>query len=308
MRPQENPSIPLILGPTAVGKSRVAYELALRWSRAEIISADARAIYRGMDIGTDKPPEEWRARVKHHLIDIKEPHERYSAMDFRRDALRLIAEIQARGARAIVVGGSTLYLDALIGKLFEGPSADPQLRQRLRARSREELYAELQRVDPQAARRIHPHDPQRLVRALEVYHLTGTPISQLQKRSREKSPHKFMKIGLCCPRQLLHQRIDQRVDEMMTRGLLAEAQALKDRVPPDSQAYKSNGYRELFAFLDGKLPTLEAAVALIKKRTRAHARRQMIYFKRDPQIHWIDTTGKTTAEIVCEILSLLDDR
>lgn len=298
--------VPLILGPTGVGKSQVAYELALRLERAEIISADARAIYRGMDIGTDKPPPGWRKRVPHHLIDIKEPHEPYSAMEFRRDALRILEEISRRGARAIVVGGSTLYVDALLGKLFEGPSADPKLRRALRARPLDELYQELRRVDPETAARLHPHDSQRIVRALEVYKLTGKPISELQRSSQTPSPpYNFVKIGLSCKRSQLNERIDRRVDEMTARGLLEEVRALKARVPEGSQAYKSIGYRELFCYLEGGIASLEDAVALIKKDTRDHARRQLIYFRRDKEINWIDTTDRTAEEIVDEILALL---
>lgn len=298
--------IPLILGSTGVGKSRVAYELALCWPRTEILSADARSIYRGMNIGTDKPPPEWLARVPHHLIDIKDPHESYNVMEFRRDALRILEDIHRRGARAMVVGGSTLYVEALVGKLFEGPSADPELRRRLRDRPLAKLYEELQRVDPQAAQRIHPHDPQRIVRALEVYELTGRPISELQRAASQKTPYRFLKIGLSCDRAQLHKRIAQRVDEMMSRGLLNEVQALQERVPVGSQAYKSNGYREMFEYLEGKIPTIEEAVALIKRRTCDHARRQMVYFKRDPEIHWMDTTEKAPEQIVDEIHSLIE--
>lgn len=306
-RESEREPVLVILGPTGVGKSRVAYELARRLGDVEIISADARAIYKGMDVGTDKPPKEWRERVPHHLIDIKEPHERYSAMDFRRDALRLIDDIRKRGGRPLVVGGSTLYLDALFGKLFEGPSADLALRAELQKRPLVELYEELKRVDPEAARRIHPNDRLRIVRALEVYRVTGRPISELQKRL-PKPPFRFLKVGLTARRDVLYERIDRRVDEMMQKGLLEEVKALRPKVPKGSQAYKSNAYRELFLYLEGEIPSLEEAIRLIKKHTRGHARRQLIYFKRDPEIHWIDTTERAPEDVAEEILNLLQSR
>lgn len=287
-----------------MGKSRAVYLLALKLGDVEIISADARAIYRGMEIGTDKPPAEWQGRVPHRLIDIKDPYEPYSAMEFRRDALRLIQEILKRGRRPIVVGGSTLYIDALLGKLFEGPPADPELRRELRARPLDELYEELKRVDPEAAGRIHPNDRQRIVRALEVFRLTGRPISELQK-CLPKLPHAFLKIGLTARRDALYERIDRRVDEMLVQGLLDEVRALRGRVPPGSQAYKSNAYRELFQFLEREIPSLEEAVRLIKKHTRGHARRQLVYFRRDPEIRWIDTTDRGPEDVAQEILDLL---
>lgn len=297
--------IPLILGPTAVGKSRVAYELALRLGNAEIISADARGIYEHLDIGTDKPPPEWCERVPHHLFSIKEPHETYSAMEFRDDAIKILEDCRRRDVLAIVAGGSTLYIDALLGKLFEGPAADPELRRELKRRPLEELYRNLKDVDSEAVARIHPHDRQRIVRALEVYQLTGAPISELQKQP-QGAPYEFLRIGLTCERQKLYERINSRVEAMMQEGLLEEANALRDRVPPGSQAYKSNGYREMFDYLRGEIASLEEAVRLIKRRTRDHARRQLKYFRRDRAIHWIDTTDRTTAEVVEEILALLE--
>lgn len=297
--------IPLILGPTAVGKSRVAYELALRLGNAEIISADARGIYEHLDIGTDKPPPEWCERVPHHLFSIKEPHETYSAMEFHDDAIKILEDCRRRDVLAIVAGGSTLYIDALLGKLFEGPAADPELRRELKRRPLEELYRNLKDVDSEAVARIHPHDRQRIVRALEVYQLTGAPISELQKQP-QGAPYEFLRIGLTCERQKLYERINSRVEAMMQEGLLEEANALRDRVPPGSQAYKSNGYREMFDYLRGEIASLEEAVRLIKRRTRDHARRQLKYFRRDRAIHWIDTTDRTTAEVVEEILALLE--
>ncbi|MFB6286429.1 MAG: tRNA (adenosine(37)-N6)-dimethylallyltransferase MiaA [Candidatus Bipolaricaulia bacterium] len=296
--------VPLILGPTGVGKTRTAFQLALELGGAEIVSADARAVYRGMDIGTDKPSHDLRKRVPHHLVDIKNPDEAYSAMQFRTDAIRALENCRTRGIRAIVAGGSTLHADALLGKLFEGPSKDPALRQRLRAEPLADIYERLQNADPETAERLHPNDRQRIVRALEVYKLTGEPISVHQKRT-PGPPYEFLKIGLTADREVLYERINRRVDQMIEEGLLEEASELLPHVPVGSQAYKSNGYREMFDYIRGEIASLDEAVRLMKKHTRGHARRQLKYFRRDPDIHWIDTTEKNAEVIADEILALL---
>ena len=296
--------VPLILGPTGVGKTSAAFRLALKLGDAEIISADARAIYRGMDIGTDKPSHELRERIPHHLVDIKDPDEPYSAMQFREDAIRILDDCKSRGVRAIVVGGSTLHADALLGRLFEGPSKDPDLRQRLREQPLSDLYDRLQAVDPESSERLHPNDRQRIVRALEVYELTGEPISVHQKRV-PGPPYAFLKIVLTADREVLYERINRRVDQMMNEGLLEEVRELLPKVPVGSQAYKSNGYRELFDHLRGEIESLDEAIRLMKKHTRGHARRQLKYFQRDEGIHWIDTTARDAEVIADEILTLL---
>jgi len=296
--------VPLILGPTGVGKTRTAFRLALRLGGAEIVSADARAIYRGMDIGTDKPAQDLRKRVPHHLIDIKNPDQAYSAMQFREDAIRITEDCRSRGLRAIVAGGSTLYADALLGKLFEGPSKAPELRQRLRDEPLADLYERLQNADPETAERLHPNDRQRIVRALEVYELTGEPISVHQKRT-PGPPYEFLKIALTADREVLYERVDRRVQQMMEDGLLEEARVLRPHVPIGSQAYKSNGYREMFDYLRGEIVSLDEAVRLMTKHTRSHARRQLKYFRRDPDVHWIDTTERDAEVIADEILNLL---
>ena len=296
--------VPLILGPTGVGKTSTAFRLALKLGDAEIISADARAIYRGMDIGTDKPSHELRERIPHHLVDIKDPDEPYSAMQFREDAIRILDDCKSRGVRAIVVGGSTLHADALLGKLFEGPSKDPELRDRLRGQSLTQLYERLQDVDPDTAERLHPNDRQRIVRALEVYELTGQPISVHQQRT-PGPPCPFLKIALTADRPVLYERINHRVNQMMAEGLLEEAREQLPSVPVGSQAYKSNGYREMFDYLRGEIESLDEAIRLMKKHTRGHARRQLKYFRRDREIHWIDTTERDAEVIADEILTLL---
>ena len=295
--------VTIVLGPTAVGKSEIAVQLALRLG-GEIISADSRAIYKRMDIGTAKPALELRQRITHHLIDIKEPHEPYDVVDFRKDAQVAIEKILSRGKRPLVVGGSTLYIEALTGALFEGPSADEALRRKLKHQPLDELYKRLQQVDPLAAQKIHPHDELRIIRALEVYELTGVPISKLQQASKQKLNYKFVKVGLWMQRKKLYQRINERVDAQMVRGLLDEAKALKERLTPEMQAYKTLGYQELFHHLDGHC-SLTQAIEAIKRNTRHLAKRQLTFFKRDKEIFWVDVTDKTSNQITEEILSHL---
>jgi tRNA dimethylallyltransferase len=296
----------LILGPTATGKSELAVAIAEHLD-GEIISADARAIYRELNIGTAKPPPHLRARVPHHLIDLLDPTEHYDVMRFRQDVLKALEEIRARGKLPIVVGGSTLYISALTGTFFAGPKADPQIRQRLEAQPQEHLRKRLEEIDPEAAQRIHPNDKVRTVRALEVYELTGLPISRWHKESKVPFPYKFTKIGLTLNRKILYERINARVEQMLAAGLLEEAKALKAKLTPEMPAYRTIGYEELFQYLDGKI-SYDEAVRLIKKHTREYAKRQIIYFKREPDVHWIDVTGKLMEQLVEEVHRVLYDQ
>ncbi|HED04063.1 MAG TPA: tRNA (adenosine(37)-N6)-dimethylallyltransferase MiaA [Candidatus Fraserbacteria bacterium] len=293
----------IILGATASGKSGLAYQLALRLP-GEIISADSRGFYRGLDIGTAKPPPDWRAQVPHHLIDICELDQPYNVMDFRCAVARLLPQIRARGRRPLIVGGSMLYLHVLTAGLFAGPPADPRLRQALSQVPLAELYGQLKQIDPEAAGRIHPHDRGRLVRALEVYRLSGRPISEWQHQKTRPLLKNFLKIGLCLERAKLYRRIARRLQEQLERGLLNEARALHGRLRPGMPAYKTLGYPELFAYLEGYC-SLDQAITQIEKHTRHYARRQLIWFRRDPQIHWIDVSDKSPAEITSEALELL---
>lgn len=293
------------MGPTAVGKSELAVALAQHLD-GEIISADARAIYKDLNIGTAKPPAYLREKVPHHLIDFLDPTEHYDVMRFRGDALKAIEEIRARGKVPIVVGGSTLYISALTGTFFAGPKADTQVRRRLEAEPQERLRKRLEEIDPEAAQRIHPNDRVRTVRALEVYELTGVPISRWHKASKVPFPYKFTKIGLTLDRRVLYERINARVDQMLAAGLLEEAKALRAKLTPDMPAYRTIGYEELFAYLDGKI-SYDEAVRLIKKHTREYAKRQIIYFKREPEVHWIDVTGKSPEEALESVLMVLQE-
>lgn len=292
------------MGPTAVGKSELAVALAQHLD-GEIISADARAIYKDLNIGTAKPPAHLREKVPHHLIDFLDPTEHYDVMRFRGDALKAIEEIRARGKVPIVVGGSTLYISALTGTFFAGPKADTQVRRRLEAEPQERLRKRLEEIDPEAAHRIHPNDRVRTVRALEVYELTGVPISRWHRESKVPFPYGFTKIGLTLDRKILYERINARVDQMLAAGLLEEVKALRAKLTPEMPAYRTIGYEELFEYLDGKI-SYDEAVRLIKKHTREYAKRQIIYFKREPDVHWIDVTGRPLERIVKEALQFLE--
>ncbi|MCX7750831.1 MAG: tRNA (adenosine(37)-N6)-dimethylallyltransferase MiaA [Candidatus Bipolaricaulota bacterium] len=290
----------LVLGPTAVGKSAVAARVAEE-AGAEVISADARTIYRGLAIGTDRPPPEVLARVPHHLVGVLDPREGYDAARFRRDCERLVAEIHGRGRRAIVVGGSTLYIRALTRGLFPGPGADPKLRAELQARPLAELREELARVDPEAAARIHPGDRARTVRALEVHRLTGRPLSAAWGNERP-FPWPLVKVGLTLDRGELGRRIEARVERMLAAGLLEEARRLWETLPPEAPAARTIGYRELFAYFRGEYDLPEARRRIVRN-TKAYARRQLAFFRSEADVHWIDVTGRSPEDVAREVLA-----
>ena len=251
-------SLPLvfIMGPTAAGKSRLALLLATRLD-CEIVSVDSALVYRGLDIGTAKPNPAERARVPHHLMDICDPAERYSAARFRRDAQQAVAGIRARGRLPLLVGGTGLYFRALEYGLADLPDADPAVRAALEAsltaHGAAALHRRLELVDPQAAARIHPNDPQRLVRALEVQQLTGQPMSSLwQRTGLEPARGPIVKVALePGPRGMLHAHIAQRFDSMLERGLINEVRALRARgdLSPAYPALRTVGYREVWRYL-----------------------------------------------------------
>jgi len=296
----------VILGPTAVGKTEVGLRVAERIG-AEIISADSAAVYRGMDIGTAKPTPEERARVPVHLIDVVEPDEPFTAAKFRELALEAIREIQARGKRVLIVGGTGLYLRVLLhGFSLAPPPSDPELRQRLQQQAQEHglqtLYERLQQVDPKAAARIHPNDAVRIVRALEVYEMTGRPISEWQRRADSELP--ALKFGLTMPRPLLYRRIEERVDQMMAQGFLQEVRNLLSKgYNKDLPALKGLGYRHLVAHLMGEMG-LEEAVKRWKRDTRRFAKRQMTWFRREPGVLWLDVSAgaEATAQTIVQMI------
>ncbi len=283
----------VILGPTATGKTAVGIRVAQALD-GEIISADSGAVYRGLDIGTAKPTPEERAQVRFHLIDVVNPDEVFTAARFRELALEAIADIESRGKRVLVVGGTGLYLRVLLhGYSLAPPPSDPEIRARLQAECRqlgsEALHARLSTVDPSTAARVHPHDAVRIVRALEVYEMTGVPISAWQKQAHEELP--ALKFGLTLPRPVLYRRIEERIDQMMAQGFLQEVQKLlQSGYNKDLPALKGLGYRQMIGYLEGRY-SLEEGVRLWKRDTRRFAKRQMTWFRKEPSVYWLDSSA-----------------
>ena len=296
------------MGCTGCGKGALGLELARRLD-GEIVSIDSMKIYRRMDIGTAKPAPAVRAEVRHHLIDAVEPSEEFSVAQFAQQAEAAIADIHARGRPILCVGGTALYLKALTEGLFEGPSADPGLRDRLRQRAaavgNAALHAELRRIDPDAADRIHPNDLQRIVRALEVFELTGTPISRLQTQwGRLRTRYDSRIIALRREREDQSRRTNARVRRMIEQGLVDEVRSLLSEPRPlSTTARKALGYAEVIEHLEGGLPLVEA-VEKIKINTRKFAKAQRTWLKRFRTAEWIDLTPEDSAEGVA--VQLLD--
>jgi tRNA dimethylallyltransferase len=301
--PDRLENVIVILGPTAVGKSAVAVEVARRMN-GEVISADSRAFFRGLDIVTDKPSPSEQKGIIHHLIDVVEFDGRYDVMAFRRDAERLIREIRERGRIPIIVGGGTLYFGAILRGLFDGPKGDRMVRRTLLKRPLSELYQELTEVDPMAAAKIHQNDRIRVVRALEVYELTGRAISEWQQEARPL-PYRFHIFGLRKEATAHRQAIKERCERMIERGLVNEIRQLRaNGLSPHMQAYRTIGVPEVFAYLDGKIEEEE-----LKQQLFCHtwqlARHQMAWFMRDEGVEWIDVTHMDYVELAKEIVSQL---
>jgi len=296
-----------IIGCTGSDKGGVGRELARR-TGGEIVSIDSMKVYRRMDIGTAKPSVEVRREIPHHLIDIVEPSEEFSVAEYLKHAERAIADIRNRGRPVFVVGGTPLYVKALSEGLFEGPGADAEVRARLQETAELEgtsvLHERLREVDPAAAERIHPNDLRRLVRALEVFELTGRPISALQAQwDRERAKYDGVFLGLRRPREDQNRRINERVRRMIAAGFVEEVRSLLAEPKPLSTAARQGlGYAEFIAHLQGGL-SLADAVELMKIKTRQFAKAQRTWFKRFTTTEWIDLGPETTAtEVADELL------
>lgn len=284
-----------IVGPTAVGKSQTALSVAKRLG-GEIVSADSVQVYRGMDIGAAKPTPEERVEVPHHLIDIVDPDVYYTVADFQRDALAVIHQIHNRGKLPILVGGTGLYIRAVISDYtFSESGMNEKLRERLWIEAENKgpayLHAKLVKVDPVTANKLHPNDLRRVIRALEVFEQSNCSISEQAAKTSGESRYDTTMFALTMSREQLYRRIEERVDKMMAQGLLAEVEGLlKQGVSPDVKSLQSLGYRQLITHLQGEL-TLEDAVSLIKRDTRRFAKRQLTWFRREQQITWLDCSN-----------------
>ncbi len=299
------PDILVIAGPTASGKTAVGIELAQRLN-GEIVSADARQIYRFMDIGTAKPTVEERAAARHHLIDFVNPDEDYSAGQFAEDASAVIGDILRRGKVPIVVGGAGLYIRALFDGFSPMPKIPPEIRARLQGEGRgclSKLYNRLCEVDSEWAAKIQATDTQRILRGLEVYEASGIPLSEHQKvPPTPPICHAVSYFGLFWEREVLYERINARARRILENGLIKEAADLRDKgYAPDLNALNAFGYREIFQYLNGET-TLDRALADMQRGTRRYAKRQITFFRRDKRMMWMDGSDDGVADAILQQL------
>jgi tRNA dimethylallyltransferase len=280
-----------LLGPTAVGKSRIGLHVAKHFE-TELLAADSRQVYRGMDIGTDKPTIDERHIVPHRLIDLAEPDQAFNTGWYRQAAMAEIDRLYATLQLPFVVGGTGLYIRTLVRGLCPAPQSDPMMRAELtklvQEQGRDRLYAELVQVDPETAARLHPNDEPKVMRALEVYRLSGQPMSEMHRRhERQEAPFSTLLIGLQRPKEVLYRRIEERIDWQLAHGMVEETRTLLDRgYGRQLGAMKGLGYRQVAAYLAGEYDYAEM-VRLFKRDTRHFAKRQMTWFRAEPGIHWI---------------------
>ncbi|MBM7644430.1 tRNA dimethylallyltransferase [Scopulibacillus daqui] len=282
-----------VVGPTAVGKTALSLELAARLN-GEIINGDAMQVYKGLDIGTAKIPIHERRGIPHHLIDFLPPDHSYTVADFQAGARQWIHKLNEQNKLPVLVGGTGLYIKAaLYDYQFSDIDSQPELRQELEYTARiegaESLYHKLQDVDPVSAEKIHPNNVKRVIRALEVFYTTGVPFSRHQQNEKPKPLYNMVLVGLTMDRDMLYERINQRVDEMIEAGLIEEARHLYDLGIKNTQSVQAIGYKELYLYFDGKC-SLDEAVRLLKRNSRRFAKRQFTWFKRQMDITWFDMT------------------
>ncbi|NCB57139.1 MAG: tRNA (adenosine(37)-N6)-dimethylallyltransferase MiaA [Gammaproteobacteria bacterium] len=308
MTDPRHPPVIFLMGPTASGKTALAIELVKRLP-CDIISVDSALIYRGMDIGTAKPTAEELAQAPHRLLDIRDPFQTYSAADFRQDALREIEAIVAQGRIPLLVGGTMLYYKALLEGLSPLPAADPLIRQAIEAEASlsgwEALHAQLQSIDPVAAARIHPNDPQRLSRALEVYRISGQTLTELTQTKGEQLPYRTLQFAIApTDRALLRQRIAERFHLMLSQGFEQEVRALYERgdLNADLPSIRCVGYRQMWEYLDGQISYDEMVYRGIVATCQL-AKRQMTWLRNWQNVTWLETGAINNADIICHSIT-----
>jgi tRNA dimethylallyltransferase len=298
------PDLLVIIGPTGVGKTELSLQLAKEF-HGEIISADSMQVYQGMDIGTAKVSDDEQKIVPHHLIDMITPAESFSVQQYQQIVRKKIDEIQARNHLPMLVGGTGLYIESVVyeyqmANATENPTLRQELEQFAESKGNGQLHQRLQKVDSLAAAKLHPNDRRRIIRALEVYEVTGKTLSEQQ--SRKESPYHVLWIGLTLPREILYQQINQRVDQMITFGLEQEVrQLLASGFEEHHTAMQAIGYKEMIQYLHGHI-SIEEAIKDIKQGSRRYAKRQLSWFRRIEEIQWFD---KTEADVFIEINHLV---
>jgi tRNA dimethylallyltransferase len=293
----------VIVGPTASGKSVLGVHIAEQWG-GEVVACDSTQVYRGLDVGTAKPDAAERRGIPHHLLDLIEPQELFTAGEYRRRAELVLADLRARGRLPVLTAGTGLYLRALLEGLSDAPQRSAELRERLQALGEKGpgyLHRVLHRIDPAAARRIASRDQQKLVRAIEISLLAGKPVTEVHRSGRDPlAGFAALRIGLNPPRAALHARIEARFERMIERGWLAEVAALmRSGVPAGAKPFDFIGYRQLREHLEGRMSLAEAASA-ITQATRRYAKRQLTWFRREPDVIWFAGFGDDPA-IVAEV-------
>lgn len=300
----EKQKVIVIIGPTAVGKTRLSVELAQRVN-GEIISGDSMQIYKEMDIGTAKVSKEEMQGVPHYLIDVKEPTEPYSVAEFQREVRELIDVISKKGCVPIIAGGTGLYIQSVLYDYqFSDTGKDEEIRLRLEKQVEEEgmerVFEELRRIDPVSAENIHPNNVRRVIRALEVFHATGKTMAEYQESQEQELLYDVAFVGLTMDREVLYDRINLRVDLMVEQGLFEEVESLYKKGIRDCQSIQAIGYKELYGYFDGKL-SKEQAIEALKQNSRRYAKRQLTWFRNKMDVTWFDMTGADFEVILEEI-------
>ena len=296
------PKVIVIVGPTCSGKTSLGVYLAEKLN-SEVISADSRQIYKYLDIGTAKPGKVLLKKIKHHFIDILEPDENYNVSRFENEALAKIKRQISNNKVPVVVGGSGLYIKALVDGIFDAVDTDEDFRKDLLEKKKlfgnDYVYNELKKVDAESAGRMLPQNWKRVMRALEVFHLTGKPIGEYHLEYKREADLKFVQFGLRWDREVLYKNIEKRVDEMIEQGLVEETKALVERYDSKLNSLNTVGYKEIISYLNIEI-TLDRAVELIKRNTRRFAKRQLTWFRADDRIIWLDVKSQKDLITIAE--------